>query len=473
MSQNEKKDEWSTKLQHLAFDEMNLIEIPFALLTDEKAAKKTPIQELALDSEGNRKLVTSNRQDSLPTAMAERVVLGLLWLTKQRNGCRNAQVEFSLRELVEDFIYAGRLKGRASGLLLKRIERELHRIKDTNIETDAWFDKRLGRTTYIKASIFDFIQVIDKGSNRQPRTLRIGWGQKLFQSIQERYTKSIDVETMLLIKRPLDLRLYRWLDRQLHSKNKQSVLSCQNFAKYKLAMRGQKIDRGGRTASCYITRKLSGAVERLNGLEFGIKMIVDKSTPDFSLIFEKQESSKNEIVIADFASELIKEFRYQSFGLSRDEEARIQPSERKIAQGLIDEHGIEKAQKIVARAVELHKATYGANREPPHTLKAIQHLEPRVLAEYVTKEKRKPQSKNLEEHWEKYRREKLAEYVQKFPDNHDKELHIEAELEVARMERKVKIGAMRHILLESKVEELMLEAVGAMSRKEFLRTKSK
>ena len=43
--------------------------------------------------------------------------------------------------------------------------------------------------------------------------------------------------------------------------------SAMDPKKHKLMMRGQKIDKGGRTASGYIVRKLTEALERLSAIE--------------------------------------------------------------------------------------------------------------------------------------------------------------------------------------------------------------
>ena len=64
-------------VEGVAFDEMNLVELPFALLTDAKEARSKPVIEVPLAPDGSEALV-SNARSSLPTALAERVVLGLL-----------------------------------------------------------------------------------------------------------------------------------------------------------------------------------------------------------------------------------------------------------------------------------------------------------------------------------------------------------------------------------------------------------
>ena len=77
------------QVEEVAFDEMNLVELPFALLTDAKEARQKPVIEVPLGPDGTEALVTHGR-GSVPTALAERVVLGLLWLTQQQSGFKEA-----------------------------------------------------------------------------------------------------------------------------------------------------------------------------------------------------------------------------------------------------------------------------------------------------------------------------------------------------------------------------------------------
>ena len=152
----------------------------------------------------------------------------------------------------------------------------------------------LGKQTKMNAAIIDYIQVVHEGGRNSARVVEVRWGAKLFKSVQARYTKSLDVRTILRIERPMDLRFYRWLDRQLARKARETVASCQNFARFKLLMRGQKIERGGRTASSYIVRKLSESLERLDDIGFSVRMTVDQSRPDYRLVFEKINGQHNE-----------------------------------------------------------------------------------------------------------------------------------------------------------------------------------
>src|SRR5689334_10585249 len=104
----EKKQLVLLETEKVAFDEMNLVELRFALLTDGKEAALKPVPEVLLSPNGAERLVAG--KNSVPTALAERVVLGLLWLTQQDNGFREPVVRFTLRGLIEKYMHPDRFE---------------------------------------------------------------------------------------------------------------------------------------------------------------------------------------------------------------------------------------------------------------------------------------------------------------------------------------------------------------------------
>ena len=106
-------------VEDVAFDEMNLVELPFALLTDAKEARAKPVLEVALGPDGTEALV-ANARSSVPTALAERVVLGLMWLTQQENAFKEPVVRFPLRKLVEHYMYPDRFNRTLIGISRKK-----------------------------------------------------------------------------------------------------------------------------------------------------------------------------------------------------------------------------------------------------------------------------------------------------------------------------------------------------------------
>lgn len=466
-------------VEGVAFDEMNLVELPFALLTDAKEARSKPVIEVPLAPDGSEALV-SNARSSLPTALAERVVLGLLWLTQQQNGFKTHVVRFPLRILVEQYMYPGRFsKNRASGAFMKRVEEEINRVADTRIHSNRWYDKKLQRTTQMNAAIIDYIQVIHEGGRNSARVVELRWGDQLFNSVKAKYTKALDIRTLLKIQRPLDLRFYRWLDRQLATKRVQAVESCQNFAKYKLLMRGQKIDRGGRTASSYIVGKLRESLEKLNDIGFGVRMTVKQDQSDFRLVFEKLEGSDNESVSIDETAEIVREFQRYAHDLPANAKPRkISESDRNEAARWLEDYEKELAIWLVKRCVRLHKRT----RQGEQTLfrfKALSFYEAKALADWEREEAKKKKrdietnqglADNVEDAWESYRFEQVTKARDGLSAKKLGKLELEAaqevEDEISKAQFKTPKSALKAII-QTRVEEKLMADAGCMDEETF------
>ncbi len=396
--------------QRVAFDEMNLVELPFATLTKEGEALE---DEVPLGPSGDESLIPGRNQ-SLPTALAERAVLALMWLTKKANGFETPAVRFSVRRLVEEFMYPDRFtKNRASGELLKRVERELNRVADTRIHTNRWYDRTLKKRTKMNAAIIDYIQVVEEGGRNKPRLLEMKWGEQIYKSIRAQYTKALDVGTILRIRKPVDLRFYRWLDRQLATKSRQEVQSCQNFARYKLLMTGQKIDRGGRTASSYIVGKLRASLERLDSVGFSVRMTVDESQNDYALIFERIDGEVNETELRDGPAELVWRFRELFHGATRrpGKKTRLPESDREAARDWVDAYGEKQALWMVERCWRLHQKSRRAD-ETLYRFAALAFYEPKAAADWdreIESKARKKASVKADQEAQTQRLERLAD----------------------------------------------------------------
>lgn len=466
-------------VEGVAFDEMNLVEIPFSLLTDAKEARSKPVIEVPLTPDGSEALV-SNARSSLPTALAERVVLGLLWLTQQQNGFKTHVVRFPLRILVEQYMYPGRFsKNRASGAFMKRVEEEINRVADTRIHSKRWYDKKLQRTTQMNAAIIDYIQVIHEGGRNSARVVELRWGDQLFNSVRAKYTKALDVRTLLKIQRPLDLRFYRWLDRQLATKRVQNVESCQNFARYKLLMRGQKIDRGGRTASSYIVGKLRESLNKLNDIGFGVRMTVQQDQADYRLVFEKLDGNANEAVSIDETAEIVREFQRQAHDLPKNSKPRkIPESDREEASCWLKDYEKELAIWLVKRCVRLHKKS----RQGEQTLfrfKALSFYEAKALADWEREQEKKMKKSsqaaksgaaNVEEAWEAYRFEQVTKAREGLKAKKLEKLEAEAtqevQEEILKAQFKAPKSAMKAII-QTRVEEKLMASAGGMDEEAF------
>src|SRR4051795_3101213 len=78
-------------------DEMNLAEMPIALLTDRVPGG---LRTLEFQAGGGKLVVTGSDDHGLPTAMDTDVIVGLIQLTKLRNDFTDPTVDFSRYELL-------------------------------------------------------------------------------------------------------------------------------------------------------------------------------------------------------------------------------------------------------------------------------------------------------------------------------------------------------------------------------------
>jgi len=350
--------------EEFVIDEMNLVEMPFCLLKNTNQVGKVPISRVPLSADGKEYLESSSQTYGLPTALARRTVLGLVWLTMEQNGFKEQKVTFHIRDLIKDYMFPGRYPANDVGSkTIRAVENELHRVAATRIYSSRWYDKKLGQHTRMDAAIIDYVQVIDEGGKNRPMVIEVGWGRKFFESIQSRYTKGLDMHVWMQIANPIDEALYRWLDRQLSAKSSQRVESCQSFARFKLLMQGDVVARGGRTASSYIAAKLEESLQRLSGIGFPVRMTVDKTKTDFGLLFEKvavpakaEAVARNEVVEYDETGDLVMEFKRTCQGYpATDKPKRLREKDRELAAEWLNAYGREQATWMVRRCKDLHQ----------------------------------------------------------------------------------------------------------------------
>ncbi|WP_437626001.1 hypothetical protein [Sorangium sp. So ce1151] len=351
--------EKGSSVHHIvSFDEMNLVELPFALLM----RRTNGIYEIPLSSDGKSRLACLNSSEyGLPNSLAPRVVLGLMWMW--RNECKNNGQSFSVkvRELAVRYMFPDRFKSYPPGSeLLRAIERQINCIANSRIHTDRWWDKALKRHLKANVAIISDVKVLDEGGRHGPRVLRVTWGAEFFESLVRRYTKPLDAGLVQRLENPLDLQLYRLLDRQLAIKPDQYYSNIVDLARFKLGMRAKKIDIGGRTACSYVAQKLKEAIKRLSHEQFTVRMTIDRTIVPFTVTFERfanpQPEQAHEVHDRDLVAELVREFLFCSHGVPREQErVRITQSDRTAAKEWLDAYGFEKAKWMVQHCLKLQK----------------------------------------------------------------------------------------------------------------------
>ena len=407
-------DDKQSHLDDVAFDEMNLVELPFALLTRDTAG----IYEIPLSADGKSRLACLNSSEhGLPNSLAPRVVLGLMWMWKNERDNERQTFTVKLRELVERFMYPDRFKTYGPNSdLLRAVERQINCIANSRIHTDRWWDAGLKCRQKANVSIISDVKVLDEGGRHRARVLQVTWGQAFWDSMVQRYTKPIDARLVQSLANPLDLQLYRLLDRQLARKARQHYADVVWFARYKLAMRGKTLDTGGRTASSYVAKKLAESLGRLSREQFTVRMTVDRGSDPFSVTFERVESPKpgqaHEVREHDLGAELVREFYFFAHNIPRAQKRpRIDQADRLAAKAWLDAYGFEKAKWMIERCIRMQKERRG---EPILLFRGLRLYESAAAGAYVqwqhgeAEQRRRGLAEEMDSLWSTYRR-KLVE----------------------------------------------------------------
>ena len=350
-------------------DCMNGAENPTNLIVNQNKS----ISRLDLTPDGRRYLQAEEGY-VLPTALAERALVALRSIHRAQDPTFENQVfRFPIRRLVEDYMYPERYDGvRAAGNIIKAVLEQLRRVAHTRVCTDGWYDRKKGCRVDMDASIIDYIEVVYAGDNNTPQQVEVAWGKKAWESLRARYIRPLNAKIYVAIDGGFDLRLFRWLDRQLAMKPRQKVNSIQTFARSKLSVHGKTIARGGRTASTYVAKKIKTSIGRLNGFGFPVRVEIDDSRPDFRLTFVRLESGPNEVVEVDDAGDLLRSFGEVVHGTKSSRRRVFPDADRILAESWLDQYGIEASGWMAAYAARRFKADVG---KKPRTFRALAQYE--------------------------------------------------------------------------------------------------
>lgn len=357
-------DDKESSFDDISFDEMNLVELPFALLTRQTEG----IYEIPLSADGKSKLAClKSSEHGLPNSLAPLVVLGLMWMWKNECNADSESFSVKIRDLVVRYMYPDRFKAYPPNSdLIRSVERQINCIANSRIHTDRWWDNQLKRQQKANVSIISDVKVLDEGGRHRPRVLQVTWGKAFWESMVRRYTKPIDARLVQRLEHPLDLQLYRLLDRQLAGKSRQHYSSIVDFARYKLGMHGKTLESGGRTASSYVAKKLAEAIRRLSHEHFTVRMTIDRATEPFTVTFERIKNptprQPHEVSERDLVADLVREFQFIAHGVSREHrQIRISESDRSAAKEWLDTYGFDNAKWMIKQCIKMQKQRGGAD----------------------------------------------------------------------------------------------------------------
>lgn len=203
-------------------DEMNLVEFPFATLSERSGSTK--VLEFQVDDYDriagkpvSRKLtVTGDAKYGLPTAKDEEVYLGLLQLTKVHNDFGDPKVYFTRGELI-------RLMGwKNRDWSYHRVATALCRLTGVRLfYENAWRDNTKKRfRSQGGFGLLDSFEIRDgrvRASNgdETERLSEFRWNSVIFESFQSGYLKKLDYSKVRELG-TIARRVYRYLDKHFH-----------------------------------------------------------------------------------------------------------------------------------------------------------------------------------------------------------------------------------------------------------------
>lgn len=357
------------------------------------------------------------------------MVMGLLALHWSTDNFESSEITFEPRRLAEDFMQGKGRNGRASWKDIKLIKRDLYRLAHSRIFYHRWWNKELKDYTIMDTSIIDFVEVIEQGSENEACRIRIGWGKQIFNSIKAGYVGTYHLPALIRLRGYLDKALFFFLSKHLYRRNDTFVVhSCQNFARFKLGMRGNRVERGGRTSSSYVAEKLQKSLERVNKAIaetldkspnsrriFAVRMTIDKSKDDYSLHFEKILGVTSEVKVIDQAQELVDCF-VETFFSKEEDTYRQKIKDKAKASEWLEAYGFEKAVWMVKRCRSIHKARPKA-REGVFSFGGLVFYEKDAARDYEQKKKSKAKEAEksrenfLENEWRAFLDTQIHKYI--------------------------------------------------------------
>jgi len=341
---SEKQTKLERSLRH-GRDEMNLVEFPFAALSDRSTQQTLEFEVEEFDRERGypvrRKLtVTGDPKYGLPTAKDEEVYLGLLQMTKLENNFASPAVSFSRGELL-------RVMGwKNKDWAYERVLLALQRLTGVRLfYTNAWRDNaQRSWTDKGGFGILESFRVRDSRLGKRAEKdsaedskqhSEFRWNSVLFESFQGGYLKRLDYLTVLQLGTTAK-RLYRYLDKHFHPPK---------FVRMTFDLRVLALEHIGLSRdydNAQIRRYLQPAVEELERIGFIKAVPVDDRYQQVSRGFWEVTFERTAV-----AATKPKVTRPGSFGQATtndDDERRIQTMDRVVARYLEQKSEAERGQ---------------------------------------------------------------------------------------------------------------------------------
>ena len=402
-------------------DEMNLIELPFTLLTkrNPKQLKKIKREWKGKGEDGKErnfyKIITGSEEYGLPTFIGEEVYLACMELS-YKQGFTNRKVSTTQYELIKLMGWGD------NGKSYTRLIKALNQLGGIWITTNAFWDNQ--NKTYRKIgfgllSNYEFFENERKGrranyKNQAPLPLGyFRWDDILFNSFQKGNIKTINISLYFSLKSYISKRLYRFTDKKLYNQ-KSFEIDLFKLAFDKLEMTGEAYKHPSK-----ILQNLRPAIQELK--ERGIAEIeIKKSKTEsgykscFSPVTKSQTHIEVEIPTSLKAKKLVNHFHKT---LNPEKGHQPTQKETKQAQELLSKYSEEEIKHIISYAMKQAKKTnfemcyFGAVLN--YVGDAISRLgeEKRHKEEEKDLQRKQKKQAKLKGKYEKYEKEKIDTYL--------------------------------------------------------------
>lgn len=209
-------------------DEMNLVEFPFATLLRRPSMGSIKCQRWISDAQGQRHaqrwVVQGGSESGLPTEFDERVYVALMAVTKQQ-GLAQRKVTFSVYQLLK-------IMGESTdNRHYRSVERSLERLLRASIVAEGAFwdgeQKKLVQLMngfHLIEKYWLAYKELDREKAREEGAQGyLVWGQEIWSSLQSGYLKQLDLDLFFSLQTPVARRLYRFLDKKLHQRQRLEI----------------------------------------------------------------------------------------------------------------------------------------------------------------------------------------------------------------------------------------------------------
>lgn len=265
-------------------DEMNLVELPFALISNRNSQKVSTIERRWAIQEKNGKtkncyeIITGSNKRGLPTFQAEQVTIAALALTfrKQAKDPKIRTTQYEMCSLLH-WPYTSQYR--------KQLRDMFSLLKGITIETNHFYNAKTGKHEWAVFGIMD-------NAHFSQEEGYFKWNEDFWNALQLGHIKQLDTGIYFSLKRNLSKRLFRYADRHIYN-GRGHEIDLKRLCYDKLLMMGAYHGTSG------LIQKLQPAIDEINGVEqngfqlMQISIAKSKNTPSGKkVVFEKARKSR-------------------------------------------------------------------------------------------------------------------------------------------------------------------------------------